>query len=182
MPDEESWAGFFDIKQILSGLQINSGIKDLVEIGCGYGTFTIPAAMEISGTLFAFDIEKEMIESARQKVIANNLDNVILEQRDILTRTTGLADSSVDYAMLFNILHHDAPVDFLTEALRILKINGKVGIIHWRSDIPTPRGPDLSIRPRPEQIINWIDKLNLNLYKGPVIISPYHYGLILLKV
>ena len=42
MPDEKMWNDFFDIDLILSELQINSQIKDLVEIGIGYGTFTIP--------------------------------------------------------------------------------------------------------------------------------------------
>ena len=110
------------------------------------------------------------------------LNNVILYHRDILTQTTGLKDNSVDYVMLFNILHHDSPDDFLIEAHRILKMNGKVGIIHWRSDISTPRGPDLSIRPKPEQIVNLSTKLGFDLYKEPVIIQPYHFGLIISKV
>ena len=106
---------------------------------------------------------------------------MILEQRDILTQTTGLADNSIDYVMLFNILHHDAPVDFFIEAYRILKPKGKVGIIHWRSDISTPRGPDLSIRPRPDQILQWIDRQKFNIDKEPVVIEPYHYGLVISK-
>ena len=61
------------------------------------------------------------------------------EQRDILMETTGLADNSIHYVMIFNILHNDSPGDFLMEAYRILKPNGEVGIIHWRSDISTPR-------------------------------------------
>ncbi len=76
----------------------------------------------------------------------NHIFNVILEQRDVLTQTTGLADNSIDYVMLFNILHHESPNDFLNEAYRILKPNGKVGILHWRSDIETPRGPHLTIQ------------------------------------
>jgi ubiquinone/menaquinone biosynthesis C-methylase UbiE len=39
-----------------------------VEIGCGYGTFTIPAANQIKGKVFAFDIEDEMIEVLNQKI------------------------------------------------------------------------------------------------------------------
>lgn len=125
---------------------------------------------------------REMIDLIQQKVKNEYLNNVVPDHRDILTQTTGLEDNSVDYVMLFNILHHDSPADFLVEAHRILKVNGKVGIIHWRSDISTPRGPDLSIRPKPEQIIQWIDKLNFGLYKEPVIIKPYHYGLIISKI
>jgi len=181
MPDEKLWNDFFDTDLILSELHINSQITDLVEIGSGYGTFTIPTARLLKGKLFAFDIENEMIAGLREKLSNHKIDNVILEQRDILTQTTGLEDNSVDYVMFFNILHHDSPTAFLDESFRILKQNGKIGIIHWRSDIPTPRGPDLSIRPKPEQILEWIDKTKFQIDKEPFLIKPYHYGLIISK-
>lgn len=182
MPAEKMWAGFFNVELILSELHINSKVNNLVEIGSGYGTFTVPAARQITGKLYAFDIEKEMLDIVKQKLSNGHLVNVIPEKRDILTQTTGLADNSIDYVMLFNILHHDSPTDFFNEAYRILKPKGKVGILHWRSDISTPRGPDLSIRPKPDQILQWIDKLKFNIYKEPVIIEPYHFGLIISKL
>ena len=182
MPDEKLWNSFFDTKLILSKLQIDSQINNLVEIGCGYGTFTIAAARLIKGNLFAFDIENEMINCLKEKLSNLKINNVITEQRDVLEQTTGLADNSVDYVMLFNILHHDRPKDFLDESFRILKQNGKIGIIHWRSDISTPRGPDLSIRPKPEQIIEMIDNKRFNIVKKPFILEPYHYGLVFPKI
>lgn len=182
MPDEKIWNDFFDINLILSELQIDSQITDLVEIGSGYGTFTIPTVRFLKGKLYAFDIEREMIDYLSKKLSNHKHDNVILEQRDILTQTTGLPDNSVDFVMLFNILHHDSPTDFLNESFRILKQNGMIGIIHWRSDISTPRGPDLSIRPKPEQIIEMIDKTKFRILKYPFIIKPYHYGLLISKI
>ena len=182
MPDEKMWNDFFDIDSILSELQINSKVNDIVEVGCGYGTFTIPAAKLINGSLFAFDIEKEMIDILQEKITNQRINNIIPEQRDIITEKSGLADNSMDYVMLFNILHHDTPNDFLNEAYRILKPQGKIGIIHWRSDISTPRGPDLSIRPTPDQILHWIDKQMFSVSKEPFIIEPYHFGLILSKL
>lgn len=181
MPVESQWNAFFDVDFVLAGLQINSSIKDLVEIGCGYGTFTIPVSRQIKGNLYAFDIENEMLEHVREKLGSNKANNVILEQRDILTQTTGLADNSVDYVMLFNILHHDSPLDFLNESYRILRPSGKIGIIHWRSDVQTPRGPDLSIRPKPEQIVDLLDASRFEVDIEPFIIEPYHYGLLLSK-
>lgn len=182
MPAEDMWASFFNVDLILSELQINSHINDLVEIGCGYGTFTIPSAKRISGNLYAFDIEKEMLDIVKQKLKNESIDNVILEQRDVLTQTTGLQDNSVDYLMLLNILHHESPNDLFNEAYRILKPEGKVGILHWRSDIETPRGPHLSIRPKPDQILQWIDRFKFKINKEPVVIEPYHYGLVISKI
>jgi ubiquinone/menaquinone biosynthesis C-methylase UbiE len=167
---------------ILTELQINSEVDNLVEIGSGYGTFTIPAANLIKGKLFTFDIEKEMIDIVTTSLMQKKVSNVIPVQRDVLTQTTGLPDNSIDYVMLFNILHHDEPSDLFNESFRILKPQGKIGILHWRSDITTPRGPDLSIRPKPEQILLSIDIQKFSVYKEPTIIKPYHFGLILSKL
>jgi ubiquinone/menaquinone biosynthesis C-methylase UbiE len=181
MPEENTWNNFFNVELLLSELKINSQIIDLVEIGSGYGTFTIPTAKLIQGKLYAFDIEEEMIENLNRKIQHQQINNIILAKRDILSQTTGLPANSVDYVMLFNILHHDTPLDFINEAYRILKPEGKIGIIHWRSEIATPRGPDLNIRPKPEQIIDWIDEHKFCIDKQPFIIEPYHFGLIISK-
>lgn len=182
MPAEDLWSDFFNVGLILSELHINSKVTDLVEIGCGYGTFTVPAAKIIKGIVYTFDIESEMIETVKNRLVKEDIHNVNLEMRDILTQKTGLAANSIDYVMLFNILHNDSPNVFLDEAFRILKPGGKVGILHWRSDIITPRGPDLSIRPRPDQILKFIDKSKFNICKDPLIIEPYHFGLVISKL
>ena len=181
MPQEEMWETFFRMDRIFNSLKIDNNIGDLVEIGCGYGTFTIPAAKLVKGKLFAFDIESEMINIVHQKANEKGINNIILENRDILVNTTGLPDASVDYLMLFNILHNETPEDFINEAYRILKPGAKLGIIHWRRDIVTPRGPDLTIRPKPEEIIQLIDKNKFEVKLQPFILEPYHFGILLTK-
>ena len=182
MPEEQIWSNLFDTELILTEMQINSHIHHLVEVGCGYGTFTIPASRRIGGHLYAFDIEKEMVETVHSKIEASGIESIILEQRDLLKDGTGLPNNSIDYVMLFNLLHHDNPQELFTETHRVLTPGGKAGIIHWRSDIPTPRGPDLSIRPTLQRIINWVDKQMFTLHKNPVTLEPYHFGLILSKL
>lgn len=49
MPDEKMWADFFNADVILYSLQINKSVNNLVEVGCGYGPFTIEAARRING-------------------------------------------------------------------------------------------------------------------------------------
>ncbi len=44
----------------------------------------------------------------------------------------------------------------LQEAIRTLEAGGGISVIHWRSDIPTPRGPSLAIRPTLEQCSAWL--------------------------
>ena len=42
MPKEEEWIQFFDPSQALNQLGLNADVIDVADLGCGYGTFTIP--------------------------------------------------------------------------------------------------------------------------------------------
>lgn len=155
MPEKEMWEGFFNPPEILSTMGISGRTGDIVEFGCGYGTFTIPAAKIIKGTIYAIDIEKEMISLTHQEAKKHQLRNVKTVLSDFMTQGTGLKDLSVDYVMLFNILHIEQPDVLLKESYRILRPCGKLGIIHWNYDPSTPRGPSMDIRPRPQQCLQW---------------------------
>lgn len=177
MPDEQMWVGFFSPEQILAKLGLTSVCRDVVDFGCGYGTFTIPAASIVRGTVFAFDIEPEMTQSTSLKAREAELDNVQVERRDFVVKGTGLPDASVDFAMLFNILHCEEPVALLREAWRILVEGGLLGIIHWNYDPATPRGPSMDIRPRPEQCRDWAEQVGFHIHiPDKIDLPPYHYG------
>ncbi len=180
MPDESMWAGFFDPPTVLTRLQLSARVADALEVGCGYGTFTLPAARIVRGTVYALDIEPTMVEYVRRKVEAAGLNNVRLEVRDIVEQGTGLPDASVDYVMLFNILHAECPDVLLREAYRTLRPSGRLGIMHWNYDPSTPRGPSMSIRPRPQQCRQWAEQAGFRSSGEPVIdLPPYHYGLVM---
>lgn len=180
MPDKERWESFFSPVKLLNILGLDAGVRNAVEFGCGYGTFTIPAAKMISGKLFAFDIEPVMVEITRKESAKNGVKNLVAVVRDFMADGTGLPDESTSYAMLFNILHLKEPVSLLREAHRILKKNGRVGIIHWNYDSKTPRGPSMEIRPKPEQCIAWADKAGFTSPKQ-FDLKPYHYGIVVSK-
>lgn len=177
MPPEEMWDTFFDARSILQKLGLTNQCGDLLEFGCGYGTFTVPAAQMIRGTVYALDIDAEMLETTRAKCHAAGLTNVELQQRDFAVEGSGLSDGSVDYVMLFNILHADERLMMLKEAWRVLIRNGKLAVIHWNYDPSTPRGPSMSIRPRPEECRSWAEQVGFALLPpGQIDLPPYHYG------
>lgn len=180
MPDRQMWEKFFDPQNILLILGLNAQVRDVAEVGCGYGTFTIPAARVISGQIYAYEIDEEMIRITKTEAEKAGLKNVNTVLRDIVADGTGLADDSVDYVMLFNILHLEDPANLLSEAKRILRKGGKLGIIHWNYDPATPRGPSMDIRPKPEDCIKWAETVG---FKNPIQydLKPYHYGIVLIK-
>jgi ubiquinone/menaquinone biosynthesis C-methylase UbiE len=156
MPDQEMWDQFFNSDVILDERGLRDLTGNIVDLGCGYGTFTIPAARKNKGMIYALDIEEDMITAVQQKASEAGLRNVLAIQRDFLAEGTGLPDRSCEYAMPFNILHADEPLKILSEAKRILAPSGKVAVIHWNYDSTTPRGPSMEIRPRHRQFRKWL--------------------------
>lgn len=183
MPSEEMWDTFFSPTEVLEQMGINKQIKTLIDVGCGYGTFLLPASELVSEKVVGIDIDKEMINICQKKIQDNNLSNIKLIHGDISTKDTmkefKLYSNGVDYITLFNILHCEEPLVLLKKVYSILNKNGQIGIIHWKN-IKTPRGPSADIRPKPEVIIDWATQAGFVLEKE-VDLPPYHFGLVFTK-
>jgi SAM-dependent methyltransferase len=153
---------------------------DIVEFGCGYGTFTIPTAQHATGKVIALDIEPAMVTETIRKAGEARLPNVVGAVRDFVAEGTGLPDAQAGRAMLFNILHIEIPIVLLREAYRILAPGGEAAIIHWRSDIPTPRGPSVEIRPTAVQCRAWGEHAGFEFVRyEDLCCCSYHWGLVM---
>ena len=182
MPPEEIWSGFFDPFIVLKKLGLTANCRDVLEFGCGYGTFTIPAAQIIHGSIHALDIDAQMIEAANAKVLSSKLPNVNLQLRDFVSDGTGMPDDSIDYVMLFNILHAVEREAMLNEVWRILALNGTLAVMHWNYDAKTPRGPSMDIRPRPSDCKSWVETSGFQMIGNSSIdLPPFHYGFVFKK-
>lgn len=146
-------------------------------MGCGYGTFSIAAARLTSGVVHALDVEADMVSATVENARVQGLQNIQAIQRDFVVDGTGLPAGSVGYAMLFNILHAEDPQSLLREAWLALNAGGTVGVMHWIPDEQTPRGPALSIRPRPEQCATWLRTAGFESVSQAIDLPPFHYGL-----
>jgi len=181
MPEEKYWESFFNVQNIFLQLHLDDKIIDVAEFGSGYGTFTIPASKIVQGTIYAFDIDSVMIQRLTQRTKQENISSIKIQQKDFINKGTGLKNNSIDYVMLFNILHAENPEILLNEAYRILKLNGKLGVIHWIHSSATPRGPSMNIRPTPEQCSNWIESAKFKIVNKEIPLPPYHYGILAIK-
>ena len=181
MPGEDYWASFFDADEAVDRLLGSSEAQgNVIEFGCGYGTFTVPAARRTAGLVTALDIEPDMVEFVRQKAETFALPNIRAQVRNFVTHGTGVEDGSQVHAMIFNLLHLEQPVALLREAYRTLQDGGVLSVIHWRSDIPTPRGPSLAIRPTPEHCRAWMAEAGFRAIASVDLQSccPFHFGLL----
>lgn len=180
MPDEALWASFFDCDAAIGKLLGTAVHGDVVEFGCGYGCFTLPAARRTSGQLVALDIEPAMIAAVRGKAAKLGLRNIRAERRDFVSAGAGLASGSQAHAMIFNLLHLAQPVALLREAHRVLREGGVLSVMHWRSDIPTPRGPPLDMRPTLSRCRRWMHDAGFRAIESVELqdVCPFHFGLV----
>jgi SAM-dependent methyltransferase len=179
MPEERVWESFFDPPSLFDALGLNGLDGDVIEFGCGYGTFTVEAARRTTGTLVALDIDADMVARSVRRAAMEGIRNVCIEQRDFVGTGCGRVDGSADYALLFNILHLERPVELLREVYRTLKPGGRAGVIHWKYDRTTPRGPSMEIRPKPEQCRAWAEDAGFERIRDVSLPGcPYHYGLV----
>lgn len=178
MPEVEVWSGLFDPAHILDRLDCERP-GNVVEFGCGYGLFTFEAARRSSGTVYALDIEPEMLAATTEAARKPGVANVRPMASDFVIDGTGLPSQSCDYAMVFNLLHIDEPAALLREAFRVLSAGCKLGIIHWNVDPTTPRGPSMDIRPTPEQCRLWAEEAGFNFVREEPAIATRHWGLLM---
>jgi SAM-dependent methyltransferase len=120
---------FFGPTAILSGADILPG-QSVLEVGCGTGYFTLPAAELIGdqGCLVAMDVVSESVELVSKKVQMANLKSVRVVKGDAMD--TGLDGGSFDAVLLFGVI--PAPMlplsKFLPEMHRILKAGGTLAV------------------------------------------------------
>jgi len=135
---------FYDPVKTLKAAGICSG-QEVLEIGCGTGFFTIPAAELVGdeGCVHAIDLHPLAIEQVAKKIVDAALTNVRLIKADAIE--TGLASDCIDLILLFGVIPSPTlPLDrLLPEMHRLLKPEGALAVwtaFPWWSPASLTRG------------------------------------------
>ena len=120
----------------------------VADIGAGTGYFAFPFAAVVGegGRVFAIDFQREMLSHIRRKLSERGGQDIIQPVEGEGAKT-GLPTGSCDIVFMANIWHEldDYPA-VLREARRVLRRNGRLAIVDWRSDLTPPPGPPASHR------------------------------------
>src|SRR5581483_3864477 len=109
--------------------------------GTGYYAIPLANAVAPSGKVFAIDLQREMLDLLQAKLDGSAAPNNI-ELRTGDAASTGLQDSSVDLVFIANVWHEvEDHAAVLREVRRILSHGGKLAILDWRPEMPSPPGP-----------------------------------------
>ena len=106
--------------------------ETVVDIACGSGLVTIPAARRVgsSGRVFATDISDEMLRRARCAIEAAGLSNVSTARMD--AESLEIANSSFQVALCaLGLMYFPDPLGGLREMHRVLRRNGRAVAAVW---------------------------------------------------
>jgi cyclopropane fatty-acyl-phospholipid synthase-like methyltransferase len=141
--DPKKWSASFDDPErdkwqmpdrIVASLALNP-TDSVADIGAGTGYMAVRFARALKGgTVYAVDIEPNMVKHMAERAKAASIDN--------LQAVTGGIGSpnlpgAVDVAFLLNVYHHiDARPAYFKQLRASLKPGGRVAIVDFRPDAP----------------------------------------------
>jgi SAM-dependent methyltransferase len=126
---------------LLRELALAPGLQ-VADVGAGTGYMARRMAPLVApGSVFAVDVQPEMVAMLRDLVARSGLDNV----RPVLgsERSTGLAPASVDLALLVDVYHELAfPYEVMASIVQALRPGGRVVLVEYRAeDLRVPIKP-----------------------------------------
>ncbi len=156
----------------------------VAELGSGSGWYTREASRRVghTGKVYALDVQKELVETLKNRTRDEGLGNIECIWADIEIRGgTKLADNLVDVAIVANVLFQiEDKVSFAREVARIMKPKGRLMIIDWT-------GISEGAGPKGDHVVSEISARKLFEETGFVFdrsFNPgsHHYGLIMKKI
>jgi predicted methyltransferase len=143
-PDREAWQ---KPEQILDALGVAEG-STVADIGAGAGWFTIQLARRVgpNGTVYAQDVQRQMLEAIRRRVAREGLQNV--QTRLGAGSKPNLPERTFDAILVVDVYDAvDEPVPLLRNLAAALKPGGRLGIVNYKPGNGGPGpGPDEGIR------------------------------------
>jgi len=144
-PERDAWQKPEDV---LDALRLERAAR-VADIGAGTGYFSVRIARRIpEGTIFAADIEPDMVRYLGERAQRNHLHNVRPVQAS--------ADSAnlpepVDLILLVDTYHHiGSRTQYFAKLKSSLRPKGRLAIVDFKAD--SPIGPPAQYRMSPEKV------------------------------
>ncbi|HEX7219032.1 MAG TPA: class I SAM-dependent methyltransferase [Burkholderiales bacterium] len=155
--DAEKWAHVFDDPerdawqkphQVIEALALKPGAV-VADLGAGTGYFSVRLARMVpKGTVYAVDVEPDMVKYLGQRAAREKLKNMIA-----VAAAPGDArlPAKADLVLLVDVYHHIGERERYFRALAdSLKPGGRLAVIDFRLD--SKRGPPRDARVAPERV------------------------------
>ncbi|MCF7808680.1 MAG: methyltransferase domain-containing protein [Candidatus Marinimicrobia bacterium] len=139
----------------------------ILDLGCGNGFFTFPAAVGMGekGMVIAADQSEQMLGLLGMRNPPDNVQILKVDEVEL-----DVESDSVDAVVGITVYHEfKAPLKNLNEIDRVLKSAGKLMFLDWSPSADKERGPHLNHRLTLEQAVNDVAA------SGFIVDSQEHY-------
>ncbi|MBN1244003.1 class I SAM-dependent methyltransferase [Candidatus Bathyarchaeota archaeon] len=146
----------------LESIGLRSGMT-FMDVGCGYGFFTIPAAQIVGekGKVYAVDINASAIDQLKREAAEKGLKNIRADVGE--AEETVFCDACADIVFYSTVLHDfREPAKVLHNAKKMIKPDGTLVNLDWKKK-PMPFGPPVQIRFSEEQASNLIKQAGFTI-------------------
>jgi ubiquinone/menaquinone biosynthesis C-methylase UbiE len=175
-PDRDAW-------QMPDAVMDALGVADgssVADIGAGGGWFTVRLARRVgpNGTVYAQDVQPQMLEAIRRRVEREGLRNVRTIKGD--TTDPHLPPSSVDAIIIVDTYHEfENRVALLGHLARALKLRGRLGVVEFTKQGGGP-GPPAEERLEESRVVDEATQAGLTLLRRETFL-PFQYYLIFVR-
>jgi len=149
-------------QELVRRLNINNDAT-VLDLACGTGTITAQLREYISpkGKIIAVDSSEEMINKAKEKIDEKTVEFMCGDMLEILDE---FQENSCDCVTCGWAIGYVSPLKLLRKIKKVLKQNGKIGIIENRKDtLATLRETGIKVMQRYPQHIRYVMDLTLRL-------------------
>jgi ubiquinone/menaquinone biosynthesis C-methylase UbiE len=183
--DPEQWSKVFDDPgrdawqkphELVDALHLQPGQR-VADLGAGTGYFSrvLSAAVGADGTVFAVELEPNLVTHLRDRAEREHTKNVVpvLASADDPRLPTG----SVDVVLIVDTYHHvDDRITYFRSLRRALRPAGRVAIVDWQKR-PLPVGPEMDHKLARETVVDEMAEAGYRLADEPTFL-PYQYFLV----
>ena len=173
---------FLEPEKNISQFHVDPGMKVAdFGAGTGYYAFLMSSLVGPSGKIYAFDIQKDLLNKLKKDSLSKNLNNIEVVWSDLDEENgTTLRDNYVDRVLITNTLFQVEKKDSVVlEAYRILKPKGKLLLIDW-SDSYSGLGPKPGDVLKPDAA-RVICEHSGFVFEKEIQAGDHHYGFIFKK-
>lgn len=185
-PDWDWWGKLWPAPgETLRRLGVTEG-SSLVEIGCGNGYFTLPAArITDPAPVYALDIDESLQDELVATADLQEIENVVPIHGDARSLDDHLPEP-VDVVLVANIFHGiENPSAFAAQLDAVVATDGRLVVVNWRA-IPREttivageqRGPPTDLRLAPDETRTIVETAADVTLVQQIDLPPYHYALV----
>jgi ubiquinone/menaquinone biosynthesis C-methylase UbiE len=184
--DVQHWVAMFDDPardawqkpaEVVQALQLRAGMR-VADLGAGTGYFSryLSTAVGEPGTVFAVEVEPNLVVHLRERAEKEQTPNVV----PILASTDNprLPAGAVDLVLIVDSLHHiDDRIEYLRRLKRFLTAAGRVAVIDFKKEETVHVGPPLEHRLARAEVVEEFRRAGYRLIGDPQLL-PNQYFLI----